>query len=65
MKVCAAFLITMSLLGVSFAQSKDKKMEEQQKEQPAGSVASIKEPQKGHILGIGGIFFKSEHPGCR
>ena len=39
-------------------------MEEQQQEQPA-SAASAAEPQKGRILGIGGIFFKSEHPGPR
>ena len=37
-------------------------MEEQQQEQP-GSAASAAEPQKGRIVGIGGIFFKSEHPG--
>ena len=37
-------------------------MEEQQPNQPA-SAGSASEPQKGRILGIGGIFFKSEHPG--
>ena len=35
-------------------------MEEQQQTRPAASAA---EPQKGRILGIGGIFFKSEHAG--
>ncbi len=57
-----AFLTAVLLLGVCFAQSKEKKMEEQQQEQP-GSAGSASEPQKGRILGIGGIFFKSEHPG--
>ena len=58
----SAFLTPVLLLGVCFAQSKEKKTEEQQQEQP-GSAASASEPQKGRILGIGGIFFKSEHPG--
>ena len=57
-----AFFTAVLLLGVCFAQSKEKKMEEQQPKQP-GSAASAPEPQKGRILGIGGIFFKSEHPG--
>jgi len=56
-----ASLTAMLLLGVCFAQTKEKKMDEQQKEQPG--PASAAEPQKGRILGIGGIFFKSEHPG--
>jgi catechol 2,3-dioxygenase-like lactoylglutathione lyase family enzyme len=56
-----AFLTGVLLFGVCFAQTKEKKMEEQQKQQPASASAS--EPQKGRILGIGGIFFKSEHPG--
>lgn len=51
-----------SLLGVCLAQSKEKKMEQQHQEQPK-SPASARETQKGRILGIGGIFFKSEHPG--
>jgi len=37
-------------------------MEEQQQQQP-GTAASASQPQKGRILGIGGIFFKSEHAG--
>jgi len=57
-----AFLTAMLLLAVCFAQSQEKKMEEQQKGQPV-PAASVAEPQKGRILGIGGIFFKSEHPG--
>ena len=57
-----AFFTAVLLLGVCFAQSKEKKMEEQQPKQPE-SAASAPEPQKGRILGIGGIFFKSEHPG--
>jgi catechol 2,3-dioxygenase-like lactoylglutathione lyase family enzyme len=57
----SAFLTAVLLLGVCFAQSKEKKMEDQKPEQPA-SAASASEPQKGRILGIGGIFFKSEHP---
>src|SRR5215813_5970855 len=57
-----AFLTAVSLLGVCSAQSKEKKMEEQKQEQP-GAAASASEPQKGRILGIGGIFFKSENPG--
>jgi len=57
-----ALFTTVLLVGVCFAQSKDKKMEEQQQEQ-AGPAASGSEPQKGRILGIGGIFFKSEQPG--
>jgi catechol 2,3-dioxygenase-like lactoylglutathione lyase family enzyme len=56
-----AFLTAVLLLGVCFTQSKEKKMEEQQQQQPVS--ASAAEPQKGRILGIGGIFFKSEHPG--
>jgi catechol 2,3-dioxygenase-like lactoylglutathione lyase family enzyme len=44
------FLTAVLLTGVCFAQATEKKMEEQQ-------------PQKGRVLGIGGIFFKSEHPG--
>jgi len=58
----SAFFTAVLLLGVCFAQSKEKKTEEQQREQP-GPAASASEPQKGRILGIGGIFFKSEHPG--
>jgi catechol 2,3-dioxygenase-like lactoylglutathione lyase family enzyme len=50
------------LLGACVAQSKDQKVDEQQPPQPA-PAASAAEPQKGRILGIGGIFFKSEHPG--
>jgi catechol 2,3-dioxygenase-like lactoylglutathione lyase family enzyme len=62
MMVRAEFLTAVLLLGACFAQSNNKKMEgQQQKEQP-GSEASTSEPQKGRILGIGGIFFKSEHP---
>jgi len=57
-----ALWIPVLLAGVCFAQSKEKKMEEQQPSQPA-SAAPASEPQKGRILGIGGIFFKSEHPG--
>jgi catechol 2,3-dioxygenase-like lactoylglutathione lyase family enzyme len=57
-----AFLAAALLLGVCFAQSKENKMEEQKQEQPA-SAASASETQKGRIVGIGGIFFKSEHPG--
>ena len=57
-----AFLTGVMLLGACFAQSKEKKMEEQQQEKPV-SAASAAEPQKGRILGIGGIFFKSENPG--
>jgi catechol 2,3-dioxygenase-like lactoylglutathione lyase family enzyme len=56
------FLTAALLLGVCFAQTKEQKMEEQQQEQPA-SAASAAATQKGRILGIGGIFFKSEHPG--
>ena len=56
-----AFLTPVLLLGVCFAQSKEKKMEEQQQQQPA----SASEPQKGRILGIGGIFFKSESRNIR
>src|SRR5262252_8572601 len=56
-----SFLTAVLLIGVCFAQSKEKKTEEQQQAQP-GSVASASEPQKGRILGIGGIFFKSENP---
>jgi catechol 2,3-dioxygenase-like lactoylglutathione lyase family enzyme len=47
-----ALLTTVLLQGVCFAQSQDPK--------PAVPAA---EPQKGHIIGIGGIFFKSEQPG--
>jgi catechol 2,3-dioxygenase-like lactoylglutathione lyase family enzyme len=54
-----AFLTAVLLLAV--AQSKGKKAEEQQQEQPV-SAASAAEARKGRILGIGGIFFKSEHP---
>jgi catechol 2,3-dioxygenase-like lactoylglutathione lyase family enzyme len=57
-----AFLTAVLLLGVCFGQAKEKKMEEQQQQQP-GAAASASQPQKGRILGIGGIFFKSEHPG--
>ena len=57
-----AFLTAVLLLGVGVAQSKDKKAEPQQPQQPA-PAASAPEPQKGRVLGIGGIFFKSEHPG--
>jgi catechol 2,3-dioxygenase-like lactoylglutathione lyase family enzyme len=57
-----AFLTAALLLGVCFAQSKDNKMEEQKQQQP-GTAASASEPQKGRIVGIGGIFFKSENPG--
>jgi catechol 2,3-dioxygenase-like lactoylglutathione lyase family enzyme len=56
------FLTAISLIGVCFAQSNEKKTAEQQQEQ-AGAAASSSQPQKGRILGIGGIFFKSEHPG--
>ena len=56
-----AFLTALLLLGVCFTHSKEKKIEEQQ-QQPV-SAASAAEPQKGRILGIGGIFFKSEHAG--
>src|SRR5215472_9535885 len=55
-------LTAVLLVGVCYAQTKEQKMEEQQQEQP-GSAASAAAPQKGRILGIGGIFFKSEHPG--
>jgi len=37
-------------------------MDQTQPDQP-GAAAPNSEPQKGRILGIGGIFFKSEHPG--
>jgi len=37
-------------------------MEKQQPQQQE-STASTSEPQKGRILGIGGVFFKSEDPG--
>ena len=57
----STFFTAVLLLGVCFAQPKEKKVEAQQ-EQPA-PAASASEPQKGRILGIGGIFFKSEHPG--
>src|SRR6516165_2541958 len=57
-----AFLTAVLLLGVCFAQTKEKKMEDQQQEQP-GMATSASEPQKGRILGIGGIFFKSANPG--
>ena len=56
------FLTAVLLVGACFAQSKENKMAEQKQEQP-GAAASSSEPQKGRILGIGGIFFKSEHPG--
>ena len=55
-----AFFTVVLLVGACFAQSAEKKVEGQQPKQPAPAVA---EPQKGRILGIGGIFFKSEHPG--
>src|SRR5262249_52961892 len=58
----AAFSTAVLLLGVCSAQSKEKKMEEQKQEQP-GPAASASDAQKGRILGIGGIFFKSEQPG--
>ncbi len=57
-----AFFTAVLLLGVCFAQSKEKKTEEQPQEQPK-PAASAPEPEKGRILGIGGIFFKSENPG--
>jgi predicted enzyme related to lactoylglutathione lyase len=57
-----ACFAAVSLLGVCFAQSTQQQTPEQQKEQP-GPAASASEPPKGRILGIGGIFFKSEHPG--
>ena len=53
-KPIRSFLMAILLAGVCFAQA------EQQKQTPA---APASEPQKGRILGIGGIFFKSEHPG--
>src|SRR5215469_6039924 len=56
------FLAVVLLVGACFAQSKEKKMAEQQPEK-ASTPASASEPQKGRILGIGGIFFKSEHAG--
>ena len=57
-----AFFTVVLLLGVCSAQSKEKKMDEQTQQQPTTATAAP-EPQKGRILGIGGIFFKSEHPG--
>ena len=57
-----AFLPAVLLLGVCFAQSTDKKTGNPQEGQPA-PAPSTSEPQKGRILGIGGIFFKSENPG--
>jgi len=57
-----AFSTAVLLLSVSFAQSSEKKTEEQQQGQRA-SAASAAEPQRGRVLGIGGIFFKSENPG--
>ncbi len=48
-----AFLAAALLVGVSFTQQP----------QQAGSKTSAPEPQKGRVLGIGGVFFKSEHPG--
>src|SRR5262249_49157947 len=61
----SVFLTAPLLLGVCFGQPKEKKMEEQQQQQPASAAASASEPQKGRILRIGGIFFKSEHLGPR
>jgi len=55
----SACLTAVWLVAVCFGQSNDKKTAEQQ----PGPAASASEPQKGRILGIGGIFFKSEHPG--
>jgi catechol 2,3-dioxygenase-like lactoylglutathione lyase family enzyme len=57
-----AFLTALLLIGVCFAQSNEKKIEAQQQQQPV-PAASAAEPQKGRVLGIGGIFFKSDHPG--
>ena len=57
-----AFSTAVLLLSVCFAQSNEKKTEEQQQGQRS-STASASEPQRGRILGIGGIFFKSENPG--
>ena len=58
-----AFLTSLLLIGVCFAQSEEKK-QQQEKPVPPTSVpaAPAAEPQKGRVLGIGGIFFKSEHP---
>src|SRR5262249_46273776 len=56
----SAFLTALFLIGVCFAQSAEKKIQQQEQPAPAASAA---QPQKGRILGIGGIFFKSEHPG--
>jgi len=57
-----AFLTAALLLGMCFAQPNEEKKDEPQQEQPR-PPASASEPQQGRILGIGGIFFKSEHPG--
>lgn len=57
-----AFLTAAIVLGACFAQSKEKKMDGQQQEQ-AAPAASASEAAKGRVLGIGGIFFKSENPG--
>jgi predicted enzyme related to lactoylglutathione lyase len=57
-----AFFTAVLLMGVCFAQSKEKKQEAQPPEQPK-PAASTPQPEKGRILGIGGIFFKSENPG--
>jgi catechol 2,3-dioxygenase-like lactoylglutathione lyase family enzyme len=61
------FFVSVALIGACFAQSNqnqsnDKNAPQRPKEQ-AGAANSSPEPQKGRILGIGGIFFKSEHPG--
>lgn len=55
----AALVAAVRVIGVGFAELKEEQMDEQQA-QPA---AEATEPPKGRILGIGGIFFKSEQPG--
>jgi catechol 2,3-dioxygenase-like lactoylglutathione lyase family enzyme len=57
-----AALSAVLFLGVRSAQSMEGKADEQQQKQ-AVSAATAGEPQKGRILGIGGIFFKSQNPG--
>jgi catechol 2,3-dioxygenase-like lactoylglutathione lyase family enzyme len=54
------------LIGVLLAQSNEKKIEAQQQEKPVPAAPAAQpqpDPQKGRVTGIGGIFFKSEHPG--
>jgi len=59
-----AFITALLLIGVCFAQSEEKKIQQQERPVPATSApaAPDAQPQKGRVLGIGGIFFKSEHP---